>query len=275
MNAFVVTPAESLRPRLSIASSKTVRPEQLSEEARAELCQEMFPLIQQIFDGPWLQGLADGISKGGLGKTTLERYFNAEGECVGFSALFLDEFEQDGESWSVFRGFAGLLPEYRTQQRISRFYIPAIASYVLKHPGRKVFFFAPIVHISSFRVVARHAPVMYPHPDHPLSPRMQEVMRLLAARYGCKPVEGEHPLVCRRSAWVREPPSLDARPAGSRDAIDQLFQEINPRVGDGLCIITLAPVSLRLLPDAAMRQVRTRLTRPLKKLQRAWAELQA
>jgi hypothetical protein len=271
MTEFVVTHAEPSRRRLSVASSKTVIPEQLSEQERAELGQEMFPLIQRIFDGPWLQGLADGISKGGLGKTTLQRYFNAEGECVGFSALFLDEFEQDGEPWSVFRGFAGLLPEYRTQQRIGRFYIPTIASYVLKNPGRKVFFFAPIVHISSFRVVARHAPVMYPHPDHPLSPRMQEVMRLLAGRYGCKPVEGEHPLVCRRSAWVREPPAKDARPEGPRDAIDRLFQEINPRVGDGLCIITLAPVSLRLLPGMVMRQVRTQVTRPLKGLWRAWA----
>jgi hypothetical protein len=47
---------------------------------------------------------------------------------------------------------------------------------------------------------------------------------------------------------------------------------LNPRVGDGLCLITLVPLSLRHLPGIALRLARTQLTRPLRGLRRAWAE---
>jgi hypothetical protein len=264
-------PAQS-RGIQSIVSTQTLVPEQLSGEEREELAREMLGLIAQIFDGPWLQGLADGIAKGGLGRTTLQRYFNEAGQCVGFAALFLDEFEQDGEPWSVFRGFAGLLPEYRTRQSIMQFYFATGAPYLLKNPGRRAFFFAPLVHVSSYRVVARHVPEMYPHPAHELSPELQAVMQRLGERYGCKPVEGEHPLVCRRSAWVRETPGASPRPAGAADEIDQFFHQLNPRVGDGLCLMTLVPVSPRHLPGIALRLASTWLTRPLRELQRAWDE---
>lgn len=272
MTELVVAQPTKSRGTPSIAATQTLVPEQLDEAERAELGREMLTLIEQIFDGPWLRGLADGLANGGLGRTTLQRYFNEEGQCVGFAALFLDEFEQDGEPWSVFRGFAGLLPEYRTRQSIMQFYFNIGAPYLLKHPERRVFFFAPLVHVSSYRVFAQHLPEMYPHPGRELSPEMQAVMLRLGERYGCKPVEGEHPLVCRRSAWVRETPGTSPRLAGEADAIDRFFHQLNPRVGDGLCLITLVPLSLRHLPGIALRLARTQLTRPLRGLRRAWAE---
>ena len=45
----------------------------------------------------------------------------------------------------------------------------------------------------------------------------------------------------------------------------------HPRVGDGLCPMTLVPLSLRHLPGIAPRLARTQLTRPPRVLQRAWA----
>lgn len=271
MTEFVATHREERRSS-SIVSTQTVHPERLSEPERAELGAQMLSLIQQIFDGPWLQGLADGIAKGGLGKTTLQRYFNEEGQCVGFAALFLDEFEQDGEPWSVFRGFAGLLPEYRKRQSIMRFYFSQMAPYMLKNTRRRMYFFAPIVHVSSFRVAARLAPEMYPHPERPLTGQMQQVMLRLGERYGCKQVEGEHPLVCRRAAWVRNGPGTERRAGGEGDAIDRFFHELNPRVGDGLCVITLVPLSASQLPHVVLRLASTQLAKQLKELRRTLAE---
>ncbi len=51
-------------------------------------------------------------------------------------------------------------PEYRKRQSIMRFYFSQVAPYLLRNPGRRMYFFAPIVHVSSFRVVARVAPEM-------------------------------------------------------------------------------------------------------------------
>ncbi len=94
----------------------------------------------------------------------------------------------------------------------------------------------------------------------------------LGERYGCKPVEGEHPLVCRRAAWVRQGPGTAGRPAGEGDAFDRLFQELNPRVGDGLCVITLVPLSASTVPGALLCLGRTQVAQQFKRLRQGLTE---
>src|SRR5690606_1176542 len=143
----------------SIASSRTIQPEQLDADGRARLLEEL-QINRQIFDGPGLQALTEALASGTQGKTTLQRYYDPEGRCVGFAALLCDEFDHDGEPWSVVRAMTGLLPEYRGRQSVMGFYITTLAGYLLRHPRRRVFFFTPVVHVSSYRLLARYAQEM-------------------------------------------------------------------------------------------------------------------
>jgi hypothetical protein len=254
----------------SIASSRIIHPEQLDADARARLLEEL-QINRQIFDGPGLAALIEALASGSLCKTTLQCYYDQAGRCVGFAALLCDEFEHDGAPWSVFRAMTGLIPAYRGRQSVTGFYISTLASYFLRHPGRKVFFFTPVVHASSYRLLARYAKEMYPHPDRPVPPRMMEIIQRLGERYACAKVEGEHPLVCRRSVWVRGDQRKQVRRLQAGDAWDRFFLQINPRSGEGNCIMTLAPVTIGQLLVGALRYGQTRAAVQLRGLRRARA----
>jgi hypothetical protein len=257
--------------RSVIAHAKIVRPRQLDDAGRAELLRELLPLNQEIFDGPGLPALVEALSSGTLGLTTIQLFYNGEDRCVGYACLLGDEFEHEGEPWTVFRAMTGLLPEYRKQQSVMGFYITTIGAYLLRNPRRRTFFFTPIVHISSYRLVARHVAEMYPHPEQPVSPRILETMQRLGARYACTPVEGEHPLVCRRAVWVRGTHGAKAHRLEQGDAFDRFFHQINPRFTEGLCVMTLAPVTLGQVFKAALRYCRTRVSVLLRRLRGASA----
>jgi hypothetical protein len=254
----------------AIASSRTIHPEQLDAAGRARLLEEL-QVNRQIFDGPGLGALIEALASGTHGKTTLQCHYDDAGRCVGFAALLCDELEHDGEPWTVFRAMTGLLPEYRGRQSMTGFYLTTLAGYLLRHPGRRVFFFTPVVHASSYRLLARHAKEMYPHPDRPVPPQIMAIIQRLGARYACAKVEGEHPLVCRRAVWVRGDQRKQARRLQAGDALDRFFLRINPRAGEGNCVMTLAPVTVGQLVVGALRYGRSRAAAQLRGLRRAWA----
>ena len=254
----------------TIASSRTFHPEQLDAEGRARLLEDL-QINRQIFEGPGLGALIEALASGSQAKTTLQCYYDGDGRCVGFAALLCDEFDQDGEPWSVFRAMTGLLPAYRGRQSVTGFYLSTLTGYLLRHPGRRVFFFTPVVHASSYRLLARYAKEMYPHPDRPVPARMMEIIQRLGARYACAKVDGAHPLICRRSAWTRGDQQKQARRLQAGDALDRFFLEINPGAGEGHCIMTLAPVTIGQLLVGALRYGRTRAAVQLRGLRGAWA----
>jgi hypothetical protein len=265
--------------RLVIAYSKTVSPHRLDGTERTALLRELRALNQEIFDGPGLPAVTEALASGTLGLTTIQLYFDEADRCVGYACLLCDELDHEGEPWTVFRAMTGLLPAYRKRQSVLGFYIATITAYLLRNPRRRTFFFTPIVHISSYRLVARHAREMYPHPEQPVPPSIAEIMQWLGARYACTPVEGEHPLVCRRSVWVRGTQGAKASRLEQGDAFDRFFHQLNPRFSEGLCVMTLAPVTLRQVLTAALRYCRTRASVLLRRLRgagaRGWKALEA
>lgn len=251
----VVSQAEKFEQKPAIAFTRTVQPAQLDDASRAALFQDLLALNERIFEGPWIQAISEGLAKGSYGRTSLRLYFNAHQQCVGYAALLGDEFEHEGKPWTVFRAITGLLPEYRGRQSVLGFYLSDLGAYALRNPGRRIFFFTPVVHISSYRVLARHAREMYPMPGRPVPAGVMELMQRLGARYNLAPIEGEHPLVRRRPMWVR---GSQGRSGEAGDAFDQFFREINPRSGDGLCVMTLAPISIGQVAFGAARYAWTR-----------------
>lgn len=269
---LIVAPAAQSPREPAIASSRIVRPEQLDDAGRAELFQVLLALNQQIFEGPWLKDVTAGLARGLHGKTTLQLYFDGQQQCVGYAAFLCDEFEQDGQPWTVFRAMTGLLPEYRGRQSVLGFYLAELVRYGLHHPRRRAFFFTPIVHISSYRVVARHAFELYPLPGRAVPEPIMSVMRLLATRYHLTPVKGAHPLVAQRPVWVRGSGQTNTRRGEAGDALDHFFQQINPRASEGYCVMTLAPLTMRQMAFSAARYAQTRASVLLRDLWSRWAE---
>jgi hypothetical protein len=100
---------------------------------------------------------------------------------------------------------------------------------------------------------------------------MMEIIQRLGARYACAKVEGEHPLICRRSVWVRGDQRKQARRLQAGDALDRFFLQINPQASEGNCImpVTLAPVTIGQLLVGALRYGQTRAAVQLRGLRRA------
>lgn len=215
---IIASQGEHLESRPLITSSRTVHPAQLNDAGREALFHELLVINQQVFEGPWLQAISEGVAKGHHGRTAIQLYFNARQECVGYAALLGDEFEHEGKPWTVFRAITALLPEYRGRQSVMGFYLSEITRYALRNPRRRVFFFTPVVHISSYRVLARHAREMYPLPGRPVPADVMELMQRLGARYNLAPIEGEHPLIRRRPMWVR---GSQGRQSETGDAFDR------------------------------------------------------
>jgi hypothetical protein len=269
---IIVSRGEKSEQTPTIASTQVVRPERLDEAGRAALLGELLALNQKIFEGPGVQAITEALVKGLAGKTTLQLYFNARQQCVGYAALLCDEFRQEGKPWSVFRAMTGLLPEYRGRQRVLGFYLSQLTGYLLRNPRRRAFFFTPLVHISSYRVVARHAWEMYPHPERAVPTSVMKLMQQLGARYHLTSIKGEHPLVCRRPMWVRGSHGSQARQGQTRDVFDRYFEQINPRSSEGRCVMTLAPLSLGQMAFSAVRYALTRVPLMLLGLWEQWVD---
>jgi hypothetical protein len=265
----VASQVEKFEQKPFIAFTRTVQPAQMEDTGRGALFQEMLALNQRIFEGPGIQAVTEVIAKGLQGRTTVQLYFNAQHQCVGYAALLGDEFEHEGKPWTVFRAMTGLLPEYRGRQSVLGFYLSELTAYALRNPSRRVFFFTPVVHISSYRVLARHAREMYPMPGRPVPAGVMELMQRLGARYNLAPIEGEHPLVRRRQLWVR---GSQGRSGATGDAFDQFFRAINPRSGEGLCVMTLAPISIGQVSFGAARYAWTRASVLVRGLWSRWTE---
>lgn len=265
----ILSQVEQFEQKPVIAFTRAVQPAQLDDAGREALFQELLALNHQIFEGPGLRAITEGVAKGLQGRTTLQLYFNASHECVGYAALVGDEFEHEGKPWTVFRAMTGLLPEYRGKQSVLGFYLSELGGYVLRNPHRRAFFFTPVVDISSYRVLTRHAQEMYPEPGRPVPADVMELMLRLGARYNLAAIKGEHPLVRQRPLWVR---GSQGRPGAKGDVFEQFFQELNPRSDEGLCVMTLAPISNGQVTFAAARYAWTRAAVLARGLWSQWME---
>ncbi|HEU4406688.1 MAG TPA: hypothetical protein VFS43_15585 [Polyangiaceae bacterium] len=242
----------------SIAFAETIRPHLLTAAERDRYRAGFSDVTRRVFDGPNAGALADAVLGGALGQTCLTLYFNDEHHLVGWNACILTEFEEDGVPHGVFRGMAALLPEYRRGQRVASDWLRCVLPYIARHPERRVFFFTPVVHVSSFRAIAKHAPVMYPNPRGEPPAEIAALMRRLADRFHCARVEGEHPLVCNRATWVREAPAAGGAPD---DEITRLYRRLNPHPERGNCLLVLVPLTPLNLAGAVLKYANVRLQR--------------
>jgi hypothetical protein len=242
----------------SIAFAETLRADLMTPAERDRYRASVNDVTSRVFDGPNASTLADSIMNGALGPTFLTLYYNEARHIVGWNACVVAEFEEGGVPYSVFRGMAGMLPEYRRGQRAATDWLRCVLGYIARNPERRTFFFTPVVHLSSFRAIAKHAPVMYPSPRGDVPAEIVALMRRLADRFRCDQVEGEHPLVCNRAVWVRDLPAAGSAPD---DEITRLYRRLNPHPERGNCLLILVPLTPLNMAGATLKYANVRLKR--------------
>lgn len=249
-----------------ITRTEVIRPHALSTEARRQLIDSLYAVHQRIFDGVERESFARYVVESKAEHTWLLLHRNESGELVGYFALHLFEKRLDGKPQAVFRAEAGSLRAYRGGNVNARFWMERVARYVLKHPGRRVFYMGSLVHPSSYSLFARHCGEVWPRREQETPPELLSFMDTLATEFGLEKVDEARPLV-RRVGWRTRESEMEREYWSHCDKPEvRYFLEANPGYGEGHGLVTVVPITLENLLSMARSLLAKRLRQPLERL---------
>jgi hypothetical protein len=214
-------------------------------------------LTTRTFEGERAPVLMDLMFGGGDGiERRIALYRNAEGEIIGYVTSLRQDVRHEGRTVTIFRAVAALRPEYRHFNSTGMFGFHEAARLRLRHPWRRAYFLAPMLHPSSYSALVRFWTRLYPSPRRPHDPALDRLVVALenqVDRFG----EAEGPLLRDRRISVRDAPALDTPYA-------RFFAEINPRYADGYALLILVPLAISDMAGFAVRRTlrRRRKRRP-------------
>ncbi|HVG62913.1 MAG TPA: cyclic nucleotide-binding domain-containing protein [Hyalangium sp.] len=243
-----------------IASTEVITLNTLSTEKRCQLAEELFTIHQQVFDVSERKSFAQFVIDSKAEHTWIQLHKNEAGETVGYVALHIFEREIDGQPLAVFRAAAGSLRAYRGGSITMRFGLRRLLCYLLKNPGRQVYYLGALVHPSSYTLMAHHFGTLWPQREKDTPPKLLTFMDALAQEFGLERVSPEHPLV-RRVGW--RPRDTEAereywqhcdKPAA------RFYLEANPGYVEGHGLLTMVPLStanvMQLMRTVCKRKLR-------------------
>ncbi|WP_375773002.1 cyclic nucleotide-binding domain-containing protein [Archangium gephyra] len=249
-----------------ITNTEVIRPHALSAEARRQLVDTLYAVHRRIFDGVGRESFARYVVESHAEHTWILVHKNEAGEAVGYFALHIFEKQLGGEPLAVFRAEAGLLREYRGGNVNARFWFERVVRYVLKHPGRRVFYLGSLVHPSSYWLFARYCGEVWPRRDQETPPELLGFMDTLATEFGLEKVHPAQPLV-RRVGWRTRETEVERDYWAHCDKPEvRFFLEANPGYGDGHGLVTVVPITLKNLLTMARALLERRLRQPLERL---------
>lgn len=218
-------------------------PQQLPELQREQLSQELYALHCQIFTGVAYETFRRYVVFSPAWRTWLFVQCNSAGEKVGYHALHAFQKSFGDRQYIIFRMEAGTLPQYRGRSLTLVQVLAAMVSVWLRFPGRPSYFFASLIHPSSYVLAARYAPSLWPRREHEIPESKLNLIYALADDFGLPRAEASHPLV-RVVNWitVETPVATTRRQRSNPDAT--FFTTMNPGYGHGHGLLTLAPAAL-------------------------------
>jgi CRP-like cAMP-binding protein len=225
-----------------IARSEIVVPSQLEPGARQALIDALYQVHCQVFDGVSRDAFGQYVVESKAEQTWINVHRNQAGEIVGYFALHIFERELGGQASAIFRAEAGTLRTYRGGNTNTRFGLRLALPYLLRHPGRRVFYLGSLVHPSSYCLFARLFDVVWPSARHPPPPDVLAFMDELANSFGLERVSADNPLT-RQVHWITRDTEVERhywrlcdKPAA------RFFIEANPGYGEGDGLVTLVRV---------------------------------
>lgn len=225
-----------------IARSDIVVPNKLEPAARQGFIDALYQVHCQVFDGVTRDSFAKYVVESKAEQTWINVHRNDAGEIVGYFALHIFERELGGQASAIFRAEAGTLRTYRGGNTNTRFGLKLALPYLLRYPGRRVYYLGSLVHPSSYCLFARLFDVVWPSARHPPPPAVLAFMDELADSFGLERVTPDNPLT-RQVHWITRDTEVERhywrqceKPAA------RFFIEANPGYGEGDGLVTLVRV---------------------------------
>lgn len=231
-----------------IASETIYEPRTLAAAELHDLAHSVYhEVVTPIFGVLTEEAFTDALASPTPAQSWLQVLKNEDDLPVGFQFVRLFERPFGGATCGIFRALSGLLPAYRGQNRTTTFGLKRWFSYRAKHPRRRVFYGGPLVHPTSYSLLAKYAPTMWPIWHSPTPPHIEQFLRDTADHWGLEPVDPARPLVRDAHTSTRETEKEHAywavtdRPA-ARYFIDQV-----PDYAAGYGLMTLVPLTGSLI----------------------------
>ncbi len=225
-----------------IAKSAIVVPSRLDPAARQEFIDALYRVHCEVFDGVSRDSFAQYVVESPAEHTWINVHRNDAGEIVGYFALHVFERELAGQPSAIFRAEAGTMRAYRGGDTNTRFGLKLALPYLLRHPGRHVYYLGSLVHPSSYSLFAKLFDVVWPSARHPPPPAVLAFMDELANSFGLERVSADNPLT-RQVHWITRDSAVERhywrhcdKPAA------RFFIEANPGYGEGDGLVTLVRV---------------------------------
>jgi CRP-like cAMP-binding protein len=225
-----------------IARSDIVIPSQLDPAARQGFIDALYKVHCEVFDGVTREAFAQYVVESKAEQTWINVHRNDAGEIVGYFALHVFERELAGQPSAIFRAEAGTMRSYRGGDTNTRFGIRLALPYLLRHPGRRIYYLGSLVHPSSYSVFAKLFDVVWPSARHPPPPAVLAFMDELADSFGLERVTPANPLT-RQVHWITRDSEVERhywrhcdKPAA------RFFIEANPGYSQGDGLVTLVRV---------------------------------
>jgi hypothetical protein len=227
-----------------IATTEIIVPRSLSPQGRHQLIDALYAIHQQIFDGVERELFVSSVIEPKAEHTWIQVHRNEGGDIVGYFALHIHERRLNGVLTAVFRAQAGSLRAYRGGNITMRFGLALLLRYMLRHPGRRAYFLAQLVHPSSYALIAKYFGELWPRREVETPPELLAFMKELAHSFGMKQLDPARPLV-RNTGWRTHQTEVEReywqhcdKPAA------RFFLEANPTYGEGHGLVTMVPLSL-------------------------------
>lgn len=230
----------------------------MSASERSDFGEALSALNARVFSGVRKEDFLGYAFNPNAVRIRILVFEDSAGEMVGYIATQFFRQPLDGQVCPVFRAEAGILPAYRGRHATVSFGLREAALYKLRHPLQRVFYLGMLVHPSSYHLLAKHFPLIYPSRKQETPQRTLAFMTELADAFGTERVDGD-PLR-RQVGWItREPPEEAAHsPETLADAC--FFTAMNPGYGRGHGLVTLVPLTFHNLLVGIWRFLFPRVT---------------
>lgn len=228
----------------SIASTEVVVPRTLGPAAKSALIDALYNVHKEIFDGVDKDAFVKYVVESRAEQTWVLLHKSAAGQIVGYLAIHVFERRLSGQLTAVFRAEAGTLRAYRGRNTSVNFSLQKFIEYLVRHPGRPVYYLGSLVHPSSYSLLAKYAEIVWPNPSSPTPSEMERFMGELADEFAIPVVDPKHPLV-RDVGWITRETDVERRYWRHSDRPPaRFFISQNPGYVEGHGLITLLPIRL-------------------------------
>lgn len=215
----------------------------MSEPERAALAQTLFALHQKIFAGVSQEDFRRHVVEPPAEKTVIQLYSAANDNLVGYCAFHRFRRRFQGGNAIVLRAEAGLIPGYRGRGTTYGFGIMQAVVEKVMHPFTPIYYLGTLVHPSSYHLLCKYFPMVFPSAFRTTPADMQDLARALADSFPDLPVDASDPLI-RDVGWSTIETAQERALAQRSDQADvTFFRSRNPGYAAGHGLVVVVPIT--------------------------------